>query len=79
MKVMLANIGKIVNVMGGRQRVFCNMANALAAKGYDVSCLYMDEIDGKPYFRLDSSVKCYNLLHLNMTETYIYPPPVSVI
>ena len=68
MKVLLADFNKYAGVMGGREKVFCNMANALSEHGYEVSCLVMDDVDEPPFFYLRPEVKYYNLEHLVFDE-----------
>lgn len=68
MKVLLADFNKYAGVMGGREKVFCHMANALSEHGYEVSCLVMDDVDEPPFFYLRPEVKYYNLEHLIFDE-----------
>ena len=54
-------IRKLVNRCGGAERLFCEMANMLAAFGYEVTCLYCDHVDGLPFYPLSSRVSRINL------------------
>lgn len=64
MKILLANITTMVGIIGGVEKVFSDMANEFIKRGYEVSVVYSDNKEGKPYFVLDEKVKCYNLRHL---------------
>ena len=64
MKILLANITTMVGVIGGVEKVFSNMANEFIKRGYEVSVVFSDNKEGKPYFELDEKVQCYNLKHL---------------
>lgn len=66
MKILLANITPVIDIIGGVERIFCDMANELAEKGHEISLLYSDNKEGKPYFRLSEGIKCYNLRHLKL-------------
>ena len=61
MKIILITMHHLYNNSGGVERVFCNMANTLITKGYEVSCIYFDKIDnGKPFYHIDSKVQLVN-------------------
>lgn len=62
MKILLANITTMVGVIGGVEKVFSNMANEFIKRGYEVSVVFSDNKEGKPYFELDEKVQCYNYL-----------------
>lgn len=63
MKILIAHLGSNwVNMCGGVERVTCNLANALVARGHEVSIIYRDWCEGEPYFPLDKRVKQYNIL-----------------
>ena len=51
----------IVGATGGAQRVFCNMANALTARGHEVYAVCNDVCSGQPAFPLDDRVRFINL------------------
>lgn len=66
MKILVAHLGSNwVNMCGGVERVTCNLANALVARGHEVSIIYRDWCEGEPYFPLDKRVKQYNILFKN--------------
>ncbi len=66
MKILVAHLGSNwVNMCGGVERVTCNLANALVARGHEVSIIYRDWCEGEPYFPLDQRVKQYNILFKN--------------
>lgn len=62
MKIALAYFEKFIEMSGGIERVCCNMANALAERGHEVSVIYCYGRSGEPFYPLDSSVKLYNLM-----------------
>ena len=64
MKILLGNRTTMVGVIGGVEKVFSNMANEFIKRGYEVSVVFSDNKEGKPYFELDERVQCYNLKHL---------------
>ena len=61
MKIMLLDFLKVVNSAGGAERVFCNMANELVSRGYDVYAVCCDWEQGKPFYELDEQVKFINI------------------
>ena len=61
MKVILSLIGRIVDSTGGVEKVACNMANALADRGHDVTILAFENKEGNPFFPLKDTVKFLNL------------------
>ena len=62
MKIVLAYFEKFIEMSGGIERVCCNMANAMAARGHEVSIVYCYGRSGRPFYALDSAVKTYNLM-----------------
>lgn len=62
MKIVLACFEKFIEMSGGIERVCCNMANAMAARGHEVSIVYCYGRSGRPFYALDSAVKTYNLM-----------------
>ncbi|MBQ7883298.1 MAG: glycosyltransferase [Phascolarctobacterium sp.] len=60
MKIMQICFTPIINSAGGVEKVYCNMSNHFCKEHqvFDVCC---DGIDGEPFYKLDSSVKFYNL------------------
>lgn len=65
MKIALAYFEKFIEMSGGIERVCCNMANAMAERGHEVSIIYCYGRSGKPFYSLDSSVKTYNLMAIH--------------
>ena len=51
----------LVNRSGGAERIYCELANMLTARGYEVTCLHYDAIPGKPFFAIDRRVELINL------------------
>jgi glycosyltransferase involved in cell wall biosynthesis len=49
------------NRSGGAERIYCELANMLAARGYEVTCLHYDAAPGKPFFAIDRKVEVINL------------------
>ncbi|MBN9021771.1 MAG: glycosyltransferase [Rhizobiales bacterium] len=46
---------------GGAERIYVELANMLAARGYEVTCLHYDQSRGKPFFPLDPRIELINL------------------
>ena len=66
MKIIIAHFGTYyVNMPGGVEKVTCNLANALVHRGHEVTILYRDDKEGRPYFPLDERVNQYNILFEN--------------
>jgi glycosyltransferase involved in cell wall biosynthesis len=51
----------LVNRSGGAERIYCELANMLTARGYEVTCLHYDAVPGKPFFVIDRRVEVINL------------------
>lgn len=60
MRILLLNTYRVVNAKGGTEKVFCDMANAMAEKGHEVFAVCLDENQGLPGFRLDKRVNFLN-------------------
>ena len=58
--VVLVNVWRVVNAKGGTEKVFCDMANALVKRGYEVTALFCDPNQGAPGFHVDKNVRCIN-------------------
>lgn len=52
MRILLLNTYRVVNAKGGTEKVFCDMANAMAEKGHEVFAVCLDENQGLPGFQL---------------------------
>lgn len=59
----------LVNRSGGAERIYCELASMLAARGYEVTCLHYDAVPGKPFFAIDPRVEVINL--------HPAPPPLG--
>lgn len=51
-----------VNTAGGVENVTCQFANEMVRRGHEVTILYLDDVEGPPYFPLDEKVKEINIL-----------------
>ena len=60
MNITLVSTWRIVNAMGGAERVFCDLSNALAERGHKVTSICFDYAKGTPAFPLDGRVKFIN-------------------
>ena len=58
--IVLVNVWSVNNTKGGAERVFCDMANALSQRGYDITALYCDPHPGKPGFSFAKEVRLIN-------------------
>lgn len=58
--IVLVNINRVVNAKGGMEKVFCEMANALNRKGYRVTAICCEPIQGKPGYLIDKEVRFLN-------------------
>ena len=58
--IVLVNLWRVVNAKGGAEKVFCDMANALTRRGFEVTAICFDENDGLPGYPLDSAVQFIN-------------------
>ena len=61
MNIMLINFFDVVNSAGGMERVLCNMANELIARGHKVTIVCCDRNVGCPFYYLDKQVNFINL------------------
>ena len=61
MRILLLNTYRVVNAKGGTEKVFCDLANAMAEKGHEVFAVCLDENQGLPGFQLDERVIFLNL------------------
>lgn len=58
--VLLLNSWRVVQAKGGTEKVFCDMANALVKRGYEVTMLFCDSNQGQPGFHVEDAVRCVN-------------------
>lgn len=68
--VVLINTWRVVNAKGGAEKVFCDMANALVRRGFEVSAICFDENNGLPGYPLDSAVRFINA-HNGITHSLL--------
>ena len=77
MNILLAHLGThYVNIGGGVERATCGFANAMLERGHQVTILYIDTVEGQPYFRLSPQVKQYNILYKNGKQILPYKLPL---
>lgn len=66
MRITIAHFGThYVDMPGGVEKLTCYLSSDLVKKGYDVTVLYRDGIEGKPHFPIDSKVRQLNILFEN--------------
>lgn len=66
MKIVIAHFSTSwVNMSGGVEKTCCALASAMVKRGHDVTVLYIDALEGAPYFPLDPRVKTENLFFEN--------------
>lgn len=61
MKILLSLIGNTIGTTGGVEKVLFNMANAMVARGHEVTILTFSNKEGKPFFEIDKRVTFLNL------------------
>ena len=62
MHILLAHLGMhYVNISGGVEKATCDFANAMVKRGHKVTLLYIDKVEGDPYFPLDHRVHQQNI------------------
>ena len=60
MKILMANLTKMVNHSDGVAKVVCAFANEMVKRGHEVSIVHSDEKEGEFFFPLDKSIITYN-------------------
>lgn len=65
MKIAFAYFERFIDMSGGIERVCCNLANALTARGHEVSIVYCFGRSGRPFYELDDRVRLYNLMAIH--------------
>lgn len=60
LKIVFFKSGPLVDVAGGMEIMLCKTANAMAAKGHDVTVLSDDVREGVPFHRLEPGVRFVN-------------------
>ena len=63
--VVLLDVWRVINSKGGTDRVFCNMANELTSRGYEVTALCYDKEQGRPSYFLNPRVELINTYSRN--------------
>lgn len=72
--IVLLNVWRVVQAKGGTEKVFCDMANALIRRGYEVTMLFCDPNQGSPGFYVDAGVRCVNSYRETMLQ-FLYRNP----
>ena len=62
-KIIFVDEENVVNYSGGAEKIMCQMANALALRGYGVGIVCMNRTKGVPFFPLEDAVKFINLCY----------------
>lgn len=71
-KITIINYGKMINEIGGVNRVITELSNALSNRNYQVSVISMDQNQGEPSFKLNENIK---FLPIGQRKPiYLYPP-----
>ena len=60
LNVVLLNVGRVIQAKGGAEKVFCEMANALAERGMNVHAVCCEDKEGLPGYPLHDSVHFIN-------------------
>ncbi len=60
MRITLLTTWSLINSIGGAERVFCNLANAMAKRGHQITGICFDVESGEPAFPLDCRVTLVN-------------------
>ena len=77
MKIAIAHFTNWwVGKSGGMERVVCQFANAMCARGHEVTILYLGDKEGAPFYPLNSAVKQVNILFENGKQ--VVPRRLSV-
>ena len=73
MRILLANLTKMINDTGGLAKVTCLFANEMIKRGHEVSLVYSDVTnEGTFSFPLNKAVTCYDIRHYE-GQTLTYP------
>lgn len=60
MKIAQVLTIRLHNASGGTQKVYADMANAMARSGHEVGCFYYDEKKGAPFYSINEAVHLTN-------------------
>lgn len=63
MKILLANLTKMVEDSGGLAKVTCEFANEMKKRGHEVSLVYSDVQTGDFYYPLDNDIPVMDIRH----------------
>lgn len=63
MKILLANLTKMVNDSGGLAKVTCEFANEMKRRGHEVSLVYSDVQTGEFYYPLHDGIPTMDIRH----------------
>lgn len=64
MHIVIAHFNSYwTGISGGVEKVTCELANELAARGHKITILYRDAKEGRPYFSLDKNIETHNILY----------------
>ena len=63
MRILLANLTKMVGDTGGLAKVTAAFANEMQRRGHKVSLVYSDVQTGDFYYPLDAGIEAYDLCH----------------
>lgn len=77
MKIAIAHFTNWwVGKSGGMERVVCQFANAMCARGHEVTILYLGDKEGAPFYALNPMVRQVNILFENGKQ--VVPRRLSV-
>ena len=66
MRIVVAHFGThYVGMPGGVEKLTCYLSSHLVNKGYDMTVLYRDGVEGAPHFPMDEKVRQFNILFEN--------------
>lgn len=63
MRILVANLTKMVNDSGGLAKVTCAFSNEMKRRGHFVSVVYCDVRIGNFYYSMDPGIPCYDIRH----------------
>lgn len=63
MKILLANLAKLVGHSGGLAKVTCNFANEMKRRGHQVSLVYSDVQEGDFFYPLEEGIPSFDVRH----------------
>lgn len=72
--VVLINTWAVINARGGAEKIFASMANALVARGFDVTAICCEPKKGGPGYFFDPTVRFINA-YREPTFSFVYKAP----